>query len=357
LAQSLFISLFERDHTAKGPLRMVWALILAFGLVYALELASDGGLDRAVADFGFVPGSPSFAGLWASIFMHAGLLHLLGNSFFLWMYGDNIEERLGPWNLLALFLLTALAATLAHWAAEPGSLLPTVGASGGISGLMGFYAVKFPNATLVAAITLPFGRRRRLIPVGQMRAWVAMLLWLGSQLLAGFYGLYHGRSGVLGVAVWAHIGGALCGVALAFAGLKLGLMMQHPKAGIFVERKKGKRKAKTASTPGACPSCGKAFRPGKRRCGACGRERPWQWAAFLPALLGGFFIGAGVFILAGLLAQGGGSVIPMTLFFQALCGLGIFAWKHQGPPEPLLGLLAGLGVCAAGLLALLLGAQ
>ncbi len=269
----IFITVLERDHSPKGPIRMVWALLAVFVAVFFAELAMPGGVQAAAQAHGFIAGRPSLWGIWASMFMHGGILHLLGNSFFLWMYGDNIEDKLGPWSLLGVFLLTGLVATFAHWAAEPSSSIPAIGASGGISGLMGFYAVKFPNATLVIALSPPIGRRRRIVPLGNVRAWVGVALWLAAQLIAGLVAIGQGRSGVLGIAVWAHIGGAVGGLLLGLAALRMGLMQSYPDDGIFVEKAATPPKPK----PKLCPECSAPLRPFKRICGQCGKQLPVKY--------------------------------------------------------------------------------
>jgi membrane associated rhomboid family serine protease len=152
-------------------------------------------------------GGLRYATLITSMFLHGGWLHLLSNMWFVWVFANNVEGSMGHLRFLAFYLMCGLAATAAQVLVMPGSIVPTVGASGAISGVMGAYLVFFPRIrvyTLFIFIIII-----RVIPVP---AWFILLLWFGLQVLSG-YSAPVGEGG--GVAFWAHVGGFLAGVVLA----------------------------------------------------------------------------------------------------------------------------------------------
>jgi membrane associated rhomboid family serine protease len=136
------------------------------------------------------------------MFLHGGWLHLIGNMFFLWVFGDNVEDFLGPIRYILFYLLSGVAAAYSYTVFS-GSYpyMPMIGASGAISGVMGAYIYFFPKAPIITLI--PLGIFSRVIPIP---AWIYLLIWFGSQFLI---------APSEGVAVQAHIGGFLAGVALA----------------------------------------------------------------------------------------------------------------------------------------------
>ncbi len=157
---------------------------------------------------GFRPIAPSVRALFASLFLHAGFMHLAGNMLFLWIYGDNVERRLGVVRYVAAYLGTGVAATAAHWASAPHSALPVVGASGAISGILGFYFVWFPrNIVRLLWLIPPF--------IGQVIEVPARIV-LGFYLIAENLLPYLFAGEDAGVAHGAHIGGFVAGVALAW---------------------------------------------------------------------------------------------------------------------------------------------
>jgi membrane associated rhomboid family serine protease len=153
------------------------------------------------------PGSV-YLTLLTSMFMHGGIAHLLGNLWFLWIFGDNVEDRMGRIRYLVFYLLTGLIASLCHVAMNlhgPGSMIPSLGASGAISGVMGAYLALCPS------------RRVRVLlvrVVTEVPGYMAVGLWFLFQLVSGM-GLLGGGSMQHGVAYAAHIGGFVAGVVLA----------------------------------------------------------------------------------------------------------------------------------------------
>lgn len=141
------------------------------------------------------------------MFLHGGGLHLIGNMWFLWLFGNNVEDRLGAVRYLLLYLGGGLIASLSHWAVTPHSLIPVIGASGAVAAVLGAYAITWPRARVsVLAVLIIF------IRVIDVPAWFVLGIWFITQVLAGNASL--GEASLGGVAWWAHVGGFLAGVAL-----------------------------------------------------------------------------------------------------------------------------------------------
>jgi membrane associated rhomboid family serine protease len=144
--------------------------------------------------------------LVTSMFMHGSWMHLLGNMWFLWLFGNNIEDSMTRPRFIVFYLVCGLAAALLQVAVDPRSGIPMVGASGAISGVMGAYLVLYPRVRVFALVWLGFFITRVALP-----AWVMLVYWAVIQLLGGFTSI--GAEGG-GVAFWAHVGGFLAGVVL-----------------------------------------------------------------------------------------------------------------------------------------------
>ena len=149
--------------------------------------------------------------LITSMFLHGGWFHIIGNMWFLWVFGDNVEDVMGPVRFVAFYVLCGLAAAGAQIATDTGSTLPMVGASGAIGGVMGAYALLFPHARVNTLIFLGFYVTTIAVPAVFMLGY-----WFLLQLLGGLPALGSAEGGV---AFWAHIGGFLAGLVLigAFA--------------------------------------------------------------------------------------------------------------------------------------------
>ncbi len=141
------------------------------------------------------------------MFLHGGWLHLLGNMWFLLLFGNNVEDRLGHFLYLFFYFAGGLAATATHWAIEPGSATPVIGASGAVAAVLGAYAVTFPHARVKTLIFLFI-----IITTVELPAYVFLVAWFGMQLLEGLGIFSMGGQG--GVAWWAHIGGFVVGAVL-----------------------------------------------------------------------------------------------------------------------------------------------
>jgi membrane associated rhomboid family serine protease len=151
------------------------------------------------------PGSqPSH--LVTSMFLHGSWMHLLGNMWFLWLFGDNVEDSMTRPRFVAFYVLCGLAAAFAQVVTSPDSGVPMVGASGAISGVMGAYLVLYPRVRVFALLPLGFFLTTVALP-----AWMMLVYWVGIQVLSGVASI--GQSGG-GVAFWAHVGGFAAGVLL-----------------------------------------------------------------------------------------------------------------------------------------------
>ena len=171
-------------------------------------IQSISAYDLAVFRWGFRPADPSLVTLITSIFLHGGFMHLAGNMLYLWIYGDNVEHRLGPLAFLFWYVVTGIAATLFHAAFNLSSPIPLVGASGAISGVLGFYFLWFPHHSVRVFLFL--------FPI-----YVGTVM-LNARLVLAIYLLWdnvlpflvsHGGGGV---AHGAHIGGFIAGLAVAW---------------------------------------------------------------------------------------------------------------------------------------------
>jgi membrane associated rhomboid family serine protease len=148
-----------------------------------------------------------YSHLLTSMFLHGSWMHLLGNMWFLWLFGNNVEDSMGRGRFTVFYLLTGLAAALMQVVTDPASGIPMVGASGAISGVMGAYLVLYPRVRVFTLVPLGFFLTSVALP-----AWMMLLYWLGLQVLSGVSAL--GREVGGGVAFWAHVGGFVAGLAL-----------------------------------------------------------------------------------------------------------------------------------------------
>ena len=145
--------------------------------------------------------------LVTSMFLHGSWMHLLGNMWFLWLFGNNIEDSMTRPRFLFFYLFSGIAAALAQVLASPDSVVPMVGASGAISGVMGAYLVLFPRVRVFTVIPLGFYFHTAALP-----AWAMLVYWTFLQVAGGVTSIYSEQGG--GVAFWAHLGGFLAGVVL-----------------------------------------------------------------------------------------------------------------------------------------------
>jgi membrane associated rhomboid family serine protease len=151
-------------------------------------------------------GLPVWFTILTSMFMHGGLMHLVGNMLYLWIFGDNVEEVLGHLRYALVYVACGIAASLSHIALAPNSLIPSLGASGAIAGVMGMYIVWFPQNQVRVLAMRTITRMPALVVIG---FWIILQLFLGAGQLTSM-----GKQG--GVAYAAHVGGAVAGIVFGF---------------------------------------------------------------------------------------------------------------------------------------------
>ncbi len=150
--------------------------------------------------------------LMSSMFLHGGWFHLLGNMLYLWVFGDNVEDRLGHWGYLLFYLAAGVTSGLTHIFTNPQSAIPTIGASGAVAGILGAYFVLFPRARVLTLIPIGF-----LITTAHLPAVLFLFLWFVMQI---FNALLAGMTAATQtVAWWAHIGGFVLGFLVGMAKL------------------------------------------------------------------------------------------------------------------------------------------
>lgn len=202
-----------RDHNPSLRTPFVTYGLIALNILIfisyygGLSNPSTGGL--IFVRYGAIPAEISaghdLSTLLTAMFLHGGLMHLIGNMLFLYVFGDNLEDVLGHVPFLGFYLIGGLAASLAHVYADPASPIPMVGASGAIAAVMGGYLLLFPRARVDVLIIIVIFIR--IIPV---RAWIVLAIWFALQVFSGAMTAPGGG----GVAYWAHTGGFVAGLAL-----------------------------------------------------------------------------------------------------------------------------------------------
>lgn len=163
---------------------------------------------------------PQVTHVFTSMFLHGGWMHLIGNMWFLWLFGNNIEDSMSRPRYLAFYLVCGVAAALGQVYAEPDSIIPMVGASGAISGVMGAYLVLYPRVRVFTLVPLGFFVTSMALP-----AWVMLLYWAAIQVFGGFASAVAPESG--GVAFWAHVGGFVAGLLLIKVFARPDAVAQH----------------------------------------------------------------------------------------------------------------------------------
>jgi len=241
----MLIPLHDNNPTRRWPVVTLLLIAVNLGIGFVTLRASEARQRRTVAEWGFVPQRIAQLGdrklvveidvtptedaeavddgrkertilelkpvkrevlvsLFSCMFLHGGWMHLIGNMWFLWIFGNNIEDRLGHFIFLIFYLLTGLLASACHWATDSASIIPVLGASGAVAGVLGAYAVTFPKARVKTLIF--FG----LVIFIELPALVLLGFWLLMQLFWGI-GFLLLAPGAAGIAFWAHVGGFVAG--------------------------------------------------------------------------------------------------------------------------------------------------
>lgn len=206
----------DTDVRDSGLGVMTILLLIINVLVFIFEATlSQQAIQNFATQFGVVPtqilqGRQLYT-LLTSIFIHAGWLHLVSNMLHLWIFGDNVEAALGKLGYLLFYLAGGLVASVTHIAINPGSTLPSVGASGAIAAILGSYIVMYPRSRVKVMLLLGF-----VFVMQRVTAIVFVGVWAISQFFTGIASLGAKTAQTGGVAVWAHIGGFVFGLILGF---------------------------------------------------------------------------------------------------------------------------------------------
>ena len=200
-----------RDSQPSRSTPVITIIIIVLNaLAFFYELALDPySRNYFIAHYGVVPARLQLLDLLTSMFLHGGWMHLIGNMWFLWIYGDNIEDILGPVQYVVFYLGCGVAAAMTQVFLTPGSHVPTIGASGAIAGVMGAYLVKFPHSRIVTLLPLFIFWTTVEIP-----AFFILAYWFVIQLFSGATTIASHAQG--GVAWFAHVGGFLTGILLIY---------------------------------------------------------------------------------------------------------------------------------------------
>jgi membrane associated rhomboid family serine protease len=200
-----------RDVIPSRTRPVVTVSLLALNVLVFVRQAGLGAeaTERFISTFGLVPADFSWMAVVTSMFVHGGFMHVAGNMLYLWIFGDNVEDRMGRGRFLAFYLLCGAVAALAQTATAPDSPVPMVGASGAIAGVMGAYFVLYPKSRVLTLIPLP-------ITVVEIPAVYLLGLWFVMQFVNGMATLSPSGDAALagGVAFWAHAAGFGAGALL-----------------------------------------------------------------------------------------------------------------------------------------------
>ncbi len=185
------------DINPRKHFPLITVTLIALNVIIFIFSLSN--FDNIISTFGFVPAYFSILTIFTSMFLHGGLAHIFGNMWYLWIFGDNIEDILGKGKYLFLYFMSGIGATFTHLITNLGSFIPAIGASGAISGILGSYIVLFPHAKIR-------------VRFGHLPAYVVVGLWFIMQLLFATTSLFGGSGS--GIAFWAHVGGFASGYIL-----------------------------------------------------------------------------------------------------------------------------------------------
>ena len=213
-----------RDENPTHSVPIITYLLIALNVVVFIYQTMLGSYnEQFIYQFAMIPNdvittrsTGSILDIFTSMFMHAGLAHIGGNMLYLWIFGDNVEDRMGKGRFIFFYIIGGAIASLAHILTNPNSQIPTVGASGAIAAVLGAYLVLFPRQRVLTLVPLGFFLRMTMLPAS-----IVLGVWFAFQFIQGVLTL--GGPDIGGVAFWAHIGGFLSGVLL-------GLLLKKPES-------------------------------------------------------------------------------------------------------------------------------
>jgi rhomboid family protein len=213
VANVLMYFLFQHGTITLGdPSAPDYVKNLVENAVFPYELTHPGHYCVTTDQCGTTHNPAGYAPTWETVFlamfMHGGLLHLGGNMLFLWIFGNNVEDAMGPIRYIVFYLLGGIAATALQTIVSPSSMVPNLGASGAIAAVLAGYLILFPRARVVTVIFIVF-----FFTIVELPALIFLGIWIAEQALFGYLGLTQGGGSGGGVAYFAHIGGVLFGLA------------------------------------------------------------------------------------------------------------------------------------------------
>jgi len=209
------IPLYDTVRTHKFPfVNLLLIVINVLAFLYELQLG-PAALEGFIFTWGSIPadliGDPANAwvNIFTSMFLHGGWFHLISNMWFLHIFGDNVEGRMGGMRYLVFYLLSGVAAVLLQTYLQPASSVPMIGASGAIAGVLGAYLISFPRSRIASLVPIIF-----IFTIIEIPAAIFLLLWFVTQLYSGLFAMQGAAAS--GIAWWAHIGGFIFGVLMVF---------------------------------------------------------------------------------------------------------------------------------------------
>ncbi len=215
------IPLKDNNPTKTFPFITI-AIIILNVFIFIVELAQGQHLEGFIRSFGCIPYEvttgidiepyvffPLRFTILTSMFLHGGWMHIIGNMLYLWIFGNNIEDKLGHFRFICFYFLVGVVATAAQIFINPSSTIPQIGASGAISGILGAYIVLFPKTKVLTLIPIFY-----IIRIVTLPAFVVLGFWIVLQIVNGFVSLSYTAHG--GVAFFAHIGGFISGTAFIY---------------------------------------------------------------------------------------------------------------------------------------------
>jgi rhomboid family protein len=213
VANVLMYFLFQHGTITLGdPSSQPYLHNLVENAVFPYELTHPGHYCVNINECGVTQNPAGYAPTWETVFlamfMHGGLLHLGGNMLFLWIFGNNVEDSMGPVRFLVFYLLGGIAATALQTLVGPSSQVPNLGASGAIAAVLAGYLILFPRARVVTVVFIVF-----FFTIVELPALIFLGIWIAEQALFGYLGLTQGGGSGGGVAYFAHLGGVLFGLA------------------------------------------------------------------------------------------------------------------------------------------------
>ena len=195
-----FFPLKDENPRSRFPF-VNFLFIIVNVIVFFVSLSA---FEQFIGTYGFTPAQFSILTLFTSMFLHAGISHIFGNMWFLYIFGDNVEDKFGHFKYIIFYILSGIAASISHYLLNIGSDIPAVGASGAISGVLGAYIVLFPHVKVYVT-----GR----FHTGKVSAKFMLGIWFLFQSVSGTFSLFGAQSGI---AFFAHIGGFVFGAVFAF---------------------------------------------------------------------------------------------------------------------------------------------